>query len=67
MKIKRLTFTKLTVRMVCYIIPLLILYHYTPVTINYDGKGFFIFFTIIVWEICRLLERALLKDNYEKI
>lgn len=50
MKIKRLTFTKKFWKFIAVLVPLYILYFWTPTSIVEEGKFLFMGLTIISWE-----------------
>lgn len=65
MKIKRLTFTKISLKLGCILVPLLIMYHWVPKESRIDAPFFYMALTLIIYELGKFVGNVLTDDkNY---
>jgi hypothetical protein len=62
MKIKRLTFTKFTVKIVFTLIPLLIMYHWVPKETRVDFPFVYMILTLIAYEFGKFVAKEITTD-----
>lgn len=62
MKLKRLTWTKRVIRIICVLTPLIAIYHWSPMHIEHGGKALLMGFSIISWQIGRFIGIMLTTD-----